>query len=614
MILGTAGHIDHGKSALVGALTGRHMDPFAEERRRGITLDLHFAPLTLADGAQVGVVDVPGHEDLIRTMAAGAAGMDLALLVIAADEGIMPQTREHLAVLEQLAIPRGIPVLTKADLAEPEWLELVRDEVSRWLAASPVRFTPPVAVSARTGAGMAALRAEIEAVAREGVTTRATDDLARLPVDRVLSLAGTGTVVTGTTWSGVFRVGDTVRLLPSGLDARIRSLEAHGSAVLASRPGERLAVGLAGLERSGVRRGEVLLHQDAGWRSTMAVDAAVSLLAGAPRALGHQARVRVHIGTAEVMARVHTRVPLAAGATGVLRLALEAPVVARGGDRFLLRSFSPVAVIGGGMIADPLPPRGRSAWPRDTPAETPRDRLRALVAREPRGLPCAALPVRLGVAPQDVEPLVRALGLQRGADALVSGAQVELAVADACARVAAFHRAHPSEPGLPLETLRQALVTFGAAGEVAVERLVSGGRLRSEGGVVREPRFQPRPTGGAEVLERLVAAVAAGGLMPPTVPELEATLGLRGVADALRLAARQGRVVAVERDRYFDPAALAGFASILRTIGAAGAITPSLVREATGLSRKFLIPLLEWADQQGITRRDGEARRLLPAR
>ncbi|MBK6421664.1 MAG: selenocysteine-specific translation elongation factor [Gemmatimonadetes bacterium] len=614
MILGTAGHIDHGKSALVEALTGRAMDPFAEERRRGITLDLHFAPLPLDDGAVLGVVDVPGHEDLIRTMAAGAAGMDLALLVIAADEGIMPQTREHLAVLEQLGVPRGIPVVTKADLVEPEWLELVREEVARWLAGSPVRFGPPVAVSARTAVGIGELRARIAVTARESSRPREAADLARLPVDRVLTLQGTGTVVTGTTWSGVFQVGDLVKLLPSGLEGRIRSLEAHGAALMASQPGQRLAVGLAGIERGQVHRGEVLVRGEDGWQATDVLEAAVQLLPTAPQPLGHRARVRLHLGTAEVMARVHARQALTPGTPGVVRLALEAPVVARGGDRFLLRSFSPVEVVGGGWVVDPLPRRGRSLWDPGTPVHTPAERLRALVVREPGGVRIGDLPIRLGVRPEEVEPLAADAGLLSADGAFVAAGRVEEAATDALRRVTAFHKLHAAESGLPLETLRQAMTGFGAAGVAALDRLLALGRLVSAGGLVRDAGFRATAAGGDAALDRLVRAVEAGGLTPPTIPELEAALGLRGAADALRLAARQGRAVPVERDRYFAPAVLAEFAVTLRTIGAAGPITPPLVRDATGLSRKFLIPLLEWADQQGITRREGEARRLLPPR
>jgi selenocysteine-specific elongation factor len=276
MIVGTAGHIDHGKSALVEALTGRAMDRLAEERRRGITIDLNFAPLELESGTVAGVVDVPGHEDFVRTMVAGASGVDLALLVVAADEGIMPQTLEHLSVLEHLGVPHGIPLLTKSDLVEPDWLELVAAELGERLASSRVAFEPPLPVSARTGEGIDELRRRIGRRARS-LVARAPGDLFRLPVDRTFSLAGVGTVVTGTAWSGRLRIGDQVALLPGGALARVRSIQVHGQAVERSEPGHRTAVGLAGIGREAAGRGTVLVHAADPWTPTTALDVELSL-------------------------------------------------------------------------------------------------------------------------------------------------------------------------------------------------------------------------------------------------------------------------------------------------------------------------------------------------
>ena len=264
VIIGTAGHIDHGKSALVEALTGKSMDPLDEEQRRGITLDLHFAPLQLANGRVAGVIDVPGHEDLIRTMVAGAAGLDLVLLIVSADEGIMPQTREHLAIVEQLRVPAGIPVITKSDLVEPEMLSLVQAELAQWLVRSPVKFTAPLATSVVTGTGLTQLKSLIDSTT-DGLGRREADDLFRLPIDRALSLPGVGTVVTGTAWSGSLEVGDMVTLLPGGVEGRVRSLERHGEEVGFSAPGERVAVGLAGVDRQQVHRGDVLVRRGDPW-------------------------------------------------------------------------------------------------------------------------------------------------------------------------------------------------------------------------------------------------------------------------------------------------------------------------------------------------------------
>ncbi len=606
MIIGTAGHIDHGKSALVQALTGRAMDPLAEERRRGITVDLHFAPLDLGEGRVAGMVDVPGHEDLIRTMVAGAAGLDLVLLVVAADEGIMPQTREHLAIVEQLRIPAGIPVLTKADLVEPDWLGMVQAEVTDWLAASPVRFAPAIATSAVTGAGLNGLR---EAIAALGtLRVREREDLFRLPVDRALSLPGVGTVVTGTAWSGTLRVGDAVTLLPGGAEARVRSLERHGEVVSETAPGDRVAAGLAGVDREQVRRGDVLVRKDDPWRASTALDVSVELLPSAPRPLVHHARVRLHLGTVEVLARVQALDPVPPGRGGVVRLALERPLVARGGDRFVLRSYSPVMTIGGGWVLDPMPSPGRPRWPEGITDSTPVARLRSLVSRRPTGLELELVPVVLGVSPREASQVVRSSSLVVGAGHLVTSEAVAAATEAALSLVAGHHRAHPVETGMPLETLRQGLSRKGPAAEIAIDRLVAERRVLVEGGTVRSPEFRPRVAGGDALVDRVVMAIELAGLTPPAAAELEAELKTRGVLDALRLAARDGRVEAVERDRYFSRAALTGFREAVSRVAARGPITPQALRDETGISRKFLIPLLEWSDRTGLTVRAGDAR------
>src|SRR6185503_8957763 len=285
------------------------------------------------------------------------SGIDVALLVVAADESIMPQTIEHLAVLEHLGVPVGIPVVTKADLVDPEWLELVLLEVAERLAGSPVAFGPPIAVSARTGQGLPELR---ERIAAQPESARPTGDLFRLPVDRAFSVAGVGTVVTGTGWSGRVEMGDAVVLLPDGAQGRVRSVEMFGRASGHSEPGARTAVGIAGVARDAVRRGQVLVRAGDPWQATSALDVELTLDSSAPKAFGPRTRVRLHLGTAEVLARVHPRSAIVPGGRGLARLALEAPVAARGGDRLVIRSYSPVTTIGGGVVLDPLPPPRRA--------------------------------------------------------------------------------------------------------------------------------------------------------------------------------------------------------------------------------------------------------------
>jgi selenocysteine-specific elongation factor len=610
MIIGTAGHIDHGKSALIAALTGSAMDRLADERRRGITIDLNFAPLALPGGATAGVVDVPGHEDFVRTMVAGASGIDLALLVVAADEGIMPQTREHLAILEHLGVAAGIPVVTKADLVEPDWLELVAEEVAEWLGRSPVAFEPPLAVSVRSGQGLDQLR---ERLARRAAALRprAGADLFRLPVDRAFSLAGVGTVITGTAWSGRVAVGDAVRFLPAGRQARVRSIESYGSTLAQSEPGARTAVGLAGVQRDDVRRGDWLVAADAPWMATLALDVELSLEDTAPRPLLVRSRVRLHLGTAEVMARVSPRAPIEPGGHGLARLVLEAPVVARTGDRFVLRSYSPVTTIGGGRVLDPEPPRRRTAWPATLATSDPAERFRAMLERRPLGISSAQLPVLLGLPPADAlaaaraEPAARLVGELWVRD----GVLAEIG-SRALAAIKAWHRAHPADRGVPLETLRHGLRAPAALVERALADLAEGGRVRLAAGFATLSGFVPRVEGGDAEIDRVVRILEEAQLSPPSLAELERQTGRRDVGAILRLAAESGRVEAVERERWYARPALDRFTAVLAELGRDSLIAPSAVRDRLGISRKFMIPLLEWADAKGITERVGDARRL----
>jgi selenocysteine-specific elongation factor len=610
MIVGTAGHIDHGKSALVEALTGRAMDRLAEERRRGITIDLNFAPLELGSGMVAGVVDVPGHEDFVRTMVAGASGVDLVLLVVAADEGIMPQTVEHLAILEHLGVARGIPVLTKSDLVEREWLELVAAELAERLAESRVAFDAPVAVSARTGEGVEALRRLIAERARE-IVPRGPSDLFRMPVDRSFSLAGVGTVVTGTAWSGRLRVGDAVELLPAGAAARVRSIQVHGQAVERSEPGRRTAVGLVGIAREDAGRGAVLVAVGDSWSPTTALDVEVELDASAPRPLSQRTRVRVLHGTAEVLARVLPREPIAPGGRGLARLALEGALVARGGDRFVVRSYSPVQTIGGGLVLDPLPPLRKTRWPADLQSADMARRAAALIDRRATGVTTSLLPVLLGVAPSAARAVAAGAPELRQVGELWVTAESLARVSSHCLELLRrHHRQQPLERGMPLETLRRSLRAPDPVVEAVLDELARTGRMRRIEGRAALAGFTPRAAGGEGAVTELVALLEAAGLTPPSVAELERRTGRRDVEGILRLAAAAGQVEAVERDRYYTRAVLDRFVAVLRGGGDAAAIVPSDLRQRLGISRKYLIPLLEWADSRGFTEWEGEVRRV----
>ena len=615
-VVGTAGHIDHGKTALVKALTGVDCDRWEEERQRGITIDLGFAPLPLGDDIEASVVDVPGHEGFIRNMLAGATGIDVALLVIAADEGIMPQTEEHLAIVELLGVSRGIPVLTKCDLAEPEWLELVRGEVTERLRSSRVRWEPVVAVSALAGTGLDELRAALRRAVAD-VAERPVDDWFRLPIDRVFALPGAGTVVTGSTWSGTVAVGDVVSLLPLGRSARVRSIEVHGESAARAGPGRRTALALVGVDRAELARGDVAVT-GTGWAATTALDAAIEVLSAVQKPIAGRTRVRVHLGTAEVLARVAHGPSIPPGGRGLARLLLEAPLVARGGDRFVLRSFSPVTTIGGGVVLDPMPPKGRGR-PID---QSPSDRLVGwALDADLCGMPIAALAVRLGVTAGSVTGVIDALGdsVVTCGEYLVARGAIESAVERLAALVREYHAGHPLDPGMSLQALRAATVIPGKSLETpaaVIDQLIAAGIQAGcwevEGSIVREPGWRPAFTARATATrDRLLQRLTDAQWETPTLAELEREFPGEPVSPLLAYLVREGAIEQVDRERIATKGALDTFRTALEAaLQDLGGATPAQLRDRLGLTRKYLIPLLEWADRRGITQRAGDLRTL----
>ena len=619
-VVGTAGHIDHGKTALVKALTGVDTDRWEEEKRRGITIDLGFAPLPLSGDLQASVVDVPGHEGFVKNMLAGATGIDVALLVIAADEGVMPQTEEHLAIVELLGVRRGVPVVTKRDLVDDEWLALVRTEVAARLKTSRVRWEPPIAVSALTGQGLDELRAALAGLAGD-LPERPEADLFRLPIDRVFAVAGAGTVVTGSTWSGTVAVGDSVRLLPTARgggkdrETRVRSIEVHGEAAERAVPGRRTALALVGVDKEELDRGDVAVTGP-GWAATTTLDVALELLPGARKALAVRTRIRVHLGTAEVLGRVAQVRSIAPGETGLARLLLERPLVARGGDRFVVRSFSPVTTIGGGVVLDPFPPKRPRVSERGLSAQQPPGERLARFVEEAglRGVPVRDLPVRLGILPGDVSGVidVAGKGVLRSGDVLVGRRALSAEVERLAGLVAAHHEAHPLDPGLSLQALRAAVAAPGGAPvlDLLVEHGVKKQAFEVVGAVVRRPGWKAALEARAgDSGSRLVRRLAEARWQVPTVAELQNEFADLAVPALLAHLAREGGVEQVDQERYAAKPALDEFRGVLEaTLRELGQATPAQLRDRTGLTRKYLIPLLEWADRRGITRRQGDAR------
>jgi selenocysteine-specific elongation factor len=527
----------------------------------------------------------------------------------------MPQTREHLAILSLLGVRGGVVALTKRDLVDDEWLALVADDVRAVLAPTPLAAAEIVPVSATSGAGLDALRVALADVARS-IPRRAADDLFRLPVDRAFTVKGTGTVVTGTVWSGSLARDATIRLLPADRPVRVRGLQAHGHGVDRVQAGDRAAIALAGVDLDDVARGAVLV-QGGAWRASRVLRADVALLADAPRPLGPRSRVRFHLGTSEVSARLV--VPggtLVAGAHASARVVLDEPVVTRAGDRFVLRDASPVATLGGGIVVDPLaPPRAR-AWPSEP--RTPAALLeRVVIEAGAAGVSVGELPVRLGVTPASVPPLVEVYGGWRIGDRLLGAAARDALAADAHAVLERFHAEQPLEPGAPLQWLRSRLRAADEVSDALLASLAARGELTMEQGTARAAGFVARLGADQELLRAaLLGALEAAGHEPPSLDELAAALGAppTAVTSVARFLAREGVLVAVEPTRYYAAATVDTLLARLRQGMQAGTeYGPAELRELLGFSRKYLIPFLEFADRAGYTLRDASGRRRRPA-
>jgi len=634
VVLGTAGHIDHGKTALVRALTGRDLDRLPEEKARGITIELGFAPLALADDLKVAIVDVPGHEKFVRTMVAGASGLDLVMLVVSADEGVMPQTREHLAICELLGIDRGFVVLTKLDLVDEEMLELAREDVHDALAGTPLEEAPVLAASAETGEGIDEVRTTLERMIR-AVPARADDGRpSRLFVDRAFTKHGFGAVVTGT-WSGrPCGVGDTIALEPGARKAKIRGLERHGDSVEVTESGARIAVNLQGVSTEEIGRGDLLTEQGA-LVATTTFDARLRWMGHKTR-LEDAASVELLTGTAERRARVALigAQPLASGDSGFGRLHVEGdglPLLP--GDRFVMRGFARDAgvgsTLGGGVVLDVAPPHRRR---RDPALVDELERLatgdvgESLVVRIARsgleGAREARLALETGLEPRALDA---ALGraAERGSIARLEGglclgvAAAERLMANLRETLDAFHAREPLQPGMPRAALVGQLpenVPSEARGAL-LARLAERGDVEIHSDVVTRSGFESRLDAEQEALaERLRGRFEASGFEPPALRALAEELGegeanVRAVAHYLE---RAGVLVAAPDDLFFDRARVeALIAQVVAHFDASDELDTQTLKTLIGASRRTAMPLMALLDDLQITRRDGSLRRLI---
>lgn len=626
LVLGTAGHIDHGKSTLVHALTGTDPDRLSEEKRRGITIELGFAQLALPSGRTMGVVDVPGHERFVRQMVAGATGIDIVLLVVAADDGVMPQTREHLAIIDLLGISRGVVAVTKADLADADWLAMVVDDVEDLLEGTSIAGAPIVPVSARTGAGLPELLATLDEVAEETEARHSNLPL-RLPVDRVFTIAGAGTVVTGTLWSGVAKRDDLVELYPGNKRGRIRSVQIHGAPAEKAVAGNRVALNIAGLETGDISRGDIVAEPGT-LTVTDRFDARVTYLASGERPFESGTRVHVHHGTREVLGRVllMDAESLQPGESGLAQVRLESPLAPRYDDRFIIRSYSPMWTIGGGVVLDVLPPRRTTLKPHE------RELLDALLAHDLSGaalgllasrampLTSAQVAAAIGVPRAQVADDLNKADLERlkaGGETYFVTVEAQEALLGCIEReLLAFHDANPTATGLATGALRDRVdrrleqKLFDALLDLAVER----GTVVLAGGEARHPKAASTALAAEEAAaEKLIALLKAQGVAPASTAELADEAGVdAGLArKVLGRLATEGELVRLGPDLHFDAAAVeAARAAIVSYLREHGSILPKDARDIVGSSRKYIMPLLEYFDSQGVTKREGDARTL----
>ena len=627
VIIGTAGHIDHGKSTLVLALTGTDPDRLQEEKARGITIDLGFAH-TIENGIALSFVDVPGHERFIRNMMAGVGGMDLVMLHVAADESVMPQTREHFEICRLLRVPAGLVVLTKADLVDEATLDVVRLEVQELVAGSFLEGAPVVSVSARTGAGLPELRQTL-ATLGAAAPMRPSFGPPRLPIDRVFSMHGFGTVVTGSLVAGRLEVDAELMLLPAGRHVKVRGLQVHGTKQREAVAGQRVAANLTGVDAGEILRGETLTVADA-VTITRRVDVAIELLPSAPP-LRHGARVRFHHGTRELLGRVIVSggSVVGSGEVGHARIRLEAPAVLTRGDRFILRAYSPLVTIGGGSVLDPSPPRKGVRTPdgraRFAAIGGERDPLEAVAVMIDEagltGFPAAGLAGRAGVRHEHQDALIARLEQSgravRFGDHLVSSSRVAAVRQDVLAAAGAYHARHPLEEGIPREQLRESL--FAEAPAALFERVLSG--LQQDGAITVRDRVALKThrlslsDEDARVRDAILQVLEQSGLAPPDRLSLATRVAAppQVVERMTALLVRQ-KVLIRLGDLLFHEAALTRLKTeiaALKRDGAGTALDVAAFKGRYGLSRKYAIPLLEFLDAERITRRVGDTRQVL---
>ena len=630
IIIGTAGHVDHGKTELTLRLTGINTDRLPEEKKRGMTIELGFVPLILPNGRRLGMIDVPGHERFVKTMLAGAAGIDMALLVVAADEGVMPQTREHLNILHLLGIDKGVLVITKADLADEEWLELIYEQVRELVADTTLAKAPLIAVSAHSGHGIEELLQLLARVA-DDVPPKPAGGHPRLPIDRVFSKVGFGTVVTGALWQGALATGQALEIWPGGREARVRGLQVHGQQVEQAQAGQRTAVNVSGLPVRALPRG--------GWlaapkllRESWRLDVGLRLLKEA-KPLYQRCRLRLHHGTAEILCRLQLldREELAPGESCFAQLLLEKPLPPLRGDKLILRSYSPMTVVGGATVLDANPARHKR-YRAEVLAELERHSgadtgglLMTILEREGLLYNAAELAKESQLPRGEIEPLLQDMLLTQGKlAALIIDAETYYAPPAKLAQwleglrkaLAHHHQQYPLRSGMPLATARAKYFAKLSQKQLAalIEMWRGQGLLRLEDGWLALPDFAPQPRDQhLQWLKSIEADYQADLFNPPDWAEEMERLKIPEAAqpELLLWLIEQGILIKAAEGVYFHAQAICAARDALTQIGDAEGFTLAQVRDALNTSRKYALPLLEYFDREKITKRVGERRVLL---
>lgn len=621
IILGTAGHIDHGKSSLVMALTGVDPDRLKEEKERGITIDIGFADISYPEeNLTVGIVDVPGHEKLISNMLAGAGGIDIVLMVIAADEGIMPQSREHLAICDLLKIKSGLIVLTKADLVEKEWLELVTDEIKNFVAGTFLEGVPIIPVSSKTGVNLELLKNEIKDLALK-VVPKTSGGLFRLPIDRVFTLKGFGTVITGTALSGSVSVDDVVKILPLDIVTKVRGLHSHGKAIKTAYAGQRVAVNLQSVEKEDLSRGDVIVPP-LSFSPTKAIDAFLELLKDAP-SLKSKSLVHFYIGTAETIARVilYEKEELKAGESCYCQLRLQSPVVSMSGDRYIIRRFSPLETLGGGELLDPLPQRRRKkdgihdlevihkgSIEQKISQKIEKAGTSGISVNEINGWINAELPTISSV----IERLKQAGEIVRHEDMLLHNKSFKLIQEKISGMLKNFHKINPLKPGMPKEEVRTHLKI-----DMKLFNFVLPGfkNIIVEKDLVRLKEFSIALSSNDETLRlKIIDIIGKGGFQPPVKSEIIEALKIdqKQCSDILNILVKENGIVRISDSLYLSVASFENMLSLLKAFfSKKSEMSVAEFRDILKTSRKYALPYLEYLDSNRITLRTGDARKLI---